>query len=262
MMVTHKLTKSGGIRTCSRGFIRSHLVSLLAGIGVASIALFSTNTALTVMGFIREMRKDGYATTASATVTSSEIKIDTRMVPLPSAFWQDREFSVPAPELFEEKTPAVPVYVAIAARPGSASMDPERAERPTQPISSPKPEPTPTPKPAFDPELLQRAIHKNLSSVFTGDLPYILLKSGDRLYPGSRLTEGVTLEAISPTGILCTTPLGILKISPETGSSNEVNSQETPGSGDLLPLDASEVPASDTPPIKSNGEKSVLDSIL
>lgn len=194
---------------------------------------------MAIMDFVRDLRKDGFATTTSARVTSSEIKIDTRMVPLPSSFWQDREFSVPAPELFEEQPPATPTYVAVASKTGVPSIDLERTARPTQPISSPtpepKPEPTPTPKPAFDPEGLRRAIHQNLASVFTGDLPYLLLKSGDRLYPGSKLTEGVVLEAISPNGVLCSTPIGILKIEPQPGSDGEALDNEN--SKNPLPLD-------------------------
>ena len=223
----------------TRGFVRSQLIGVLAGIGVAAIAVFGHNTTVAIMDFVREMRKDGYATTASATVSSSEIKIDTRMVPLPSAFWQDHEFSVPAPELFEEKTPAPAEYVAVAARHGASSADPERTERPTRPISSPtrepKPKPTPEPKPTFNPENLRRAIHQNLASVFTGDLPYLLLKTGDRLYPGSKLTEGVVLEAISPNGVLCSTPIGILKIEPQPDSESETLDNEN--SKNPLPLD-------------------------
>lgn len=231
--------KTGMIASRRSGFVRFHLVSLLAGIGVASIALFGTNTALTVMNFIREMRKDGYATTASATVTSSEIKIDTRMVPLPTAFWQDGDFAVPAPDLFEEKSQASESYVDVANRSGARLHDPERMDAPTQsllqPTPEPSPEPTPEPKPSFDPENLRRAIHQNLASVFTGDLPYLLLKSGDRLYPGSRLTEGVVLEAISPNGVLCSTPNGILKIEPQPNSVDQP--LENGNSKNPLPLD-------------------------
>jgi hypothetical protein len=98
----------------------------------------------------------------------------------------------------------------------------------------------PTPKPAFDANALKKAIHENLSSVFTGDLPYILLKSGDRLYAGSMLTEGVTLEAISPTAILCATPLGILKISSQPDSEPLESSSGNEKSP--LPLDAPKTP--------------------
>ena len=232
-----KNTKNTGAR--QGGFVRSHLMSLLAGVGVASIALFGTNTALTVMGFIREMRKDGYATTATATVTSSEIKIDTRMVPLPTAFWQDQNFSVPAPDLFEEKKQPNQPYVEVVNRADSRLHDPERMDAPTQSLSRPTPEPTPElipePKTSFDPENLRRAIHQHLASVFTGDLPYLLLKSGDRLYPGSKLTEGVVLEAISPNGVLCSTPIGILKIEPQPDSESETLVNEN--SKNPLPLD-------------------------
>ena len=188
-----------------RGFVRTQLIGLLAGIGVASIALFSHNTAVTVMDFVRDMRKDGFATTAAARLTTSEITIDTKMVPLPKTFWQDPAFTVPAPNLFEaiEKPPT---YVPVIAAPA-----------PT-PAATPTPEPTPS----FDPKRLRQSLHNNLASVFTGDLPYLLLKSGDRLYPGSRLTSDVTLEAITPDGVLCATPMGILKINPkpETGEND------------------------------------------
>jgi hypothetical protein len=242
MMDSHNFKQSESSRASRRGFVRSHLLSLLAGIGVASIALFSTTTAFTVMNFIREMRKDGYTTTASATVTSSEIKIDTRMVPLPTAFWQERDFSVPAPELFEEKEPSSSPYVAVKTEANAHFHDPERTQAPANPITQPTPAPAPAPapappppKPSFDPENLRRAIHQNLVSVFTGDLPYLLLKSGDRLYPGSKLTEGVVLEAISPNGVLCSTPIGILKIEPEPNSPDQPLENENPDRP--LPLD-------------------------
>ena len=57
----------------THGFVRSHLVGLLAGIGLASIAIFGRNTVESAMSFVKEMRKDGYATTASARVSVSEI---------------------------------------------------------------------------------------------------------------------------------------------------------------------------------------------
>jgi hypothetical protein len=255
MMNSHNFKQSVSSRASCHGFVRSHLLSLLAGIGVASIALFGTNTALTVMNFIREMRKDGYATTASATVTSSEIKIDTRMVPLPTAFWQDQNFSVPAPDLFEEKSPAPQSYVEVANRPDLRVHDPERMSAPTQSLTRPTPEqtpePTPEPKPSFDPENLRRAIHQNLASVFTGDLPYLLLKSGDRLYPGSKLTEGVVLEAISPNGVLCSTPIGILKIEPQPESEGVTLDNEN--SKTPLPLDPPKPePESKQPPSDSS----------
>lgn len=188
-----------------RGFVRTQLIGVLAGIGVASIALFGRNTAFTIMDFVKDLRKDGFATTAAARVTTSEITIDTKMVPLPNAFWQDPQFTVPAPDLFE-KIEKPPQYVAVAT-PSPAP--------PAAPASTPPPAPTPEPKPSFDPKRLRQSLHNNLASVFTGDLPYLLLKSGDRLYPGSRLTSEVTLEAITPDGVLCATPMGILKINPQ-----------------------------------------------
>lgn len=185
------------------GFVRTQLIGVLAGIGVASIALFGRNTAFTIMDFVKDLRNDGYATTAEARVTASEITIDTKMIPLPSAFWQDPAFTVPAPDLFEtiENPPAyLPVAASTPARDVPAA-------------------PTPETRPAFDPKHLRQSLQNNLASVFTGDLPYLLLKSGDRLYPGSRLTSDATLEAITPDGILCATPIGILKIKTD----NEAN---------------------------------------
>lgn len=185
-----------------RGFVRSQLVGLLAGIGIASIALFGRNTAFTVMDFMKDLRKEGYATTTAARVTTSEITIDTKMIPLPNTFWQDPTFTVPAPDLFEPiETPQTFVPVAASTAPPVVLA-------------------TPAPTPAFDPKRLRQSLHNNLASVFTGDLPYLLLKSGDRLYPGSRLTSDVTLEAITPDGVLCATPMGILKISPKPDMGN------------------------------------------
>ncbi len=192
-----------------RGFVRSQLVGLLAGIGIASIALFGRNTAFTVMEFMKDLRKDGYATSTAARVTTSEITIDTKMIPLPNTFWQDPTFTVPAPDLFES-IEAPQAYVPVAA-----------STPPPVVLATPTPSPTPEPKPAFDPKRLRQSLHNNLASVFTGDLPYLLLKSGDRLYPGSRLTSDVTLEAITPDGVLCATPMGILKISPKPDMGNE-----------------------------------------
>jgi hypothetical protein len=192
------------------------LIGVLAGIGVASIALFGRNTAFTIMDFVKDLRKDGFATTTAARVTTSEITIDTKMVPLPNAFWQDPQFTIPAPDLFE-KTENSSQYVALATPPPTPPAAPANTPPPTA-----TPVPTPEPKPSFDPKRLRQSLHNNLASVFTGDLPYLLLKSGDRLYPGSRLTSEVTLEAITPDGVLCATPMGILKINPkpETGENN------------------------------------------
>ena len=228
----------------TKGFVRSHLVGLLAGIGLASIAIFGRNTVESAMSFVKEMRKDGYATTASARVSVSEITFDTTTMPLPPKFWQESESSIGAPQLFEESTTEPPLIVTSLQQ--KSLRNPEVAVEAEPPVVSEIPEPPPSPtaappsKPAFDANALKKALHENLSSVFTGDLPYILLKSGDRLYAGSKLTEGVTLEAISPTAILCTTPVGILKINsqpdPEALESTS-DSEKSP-----LPLDAPKTP--------------------
>lgn len=228
----------------TNGFVRSHLVGLLAGIGLASIAIFGRNTVESAMSFVKEMRMDGYATTASARVSVSEITFDTTTTPLPPKFWQESEPSIAAPELFEETSPQPPLIVTSLRQ--KSLRDPEVAvhldppQSSEMPAPSPSPTATPTPQPAFDANALKKAIHDNLSSVFTGDLPYILLKSGDRLYAGSMLTEGVTLEAISPTAIICSTPLGILKISPQPDSEpleSSFSNEKPP-----LPLDAPQTP--------------------
>lgn len=228
----------------TNGFVRSHLVGLLAGIGLASIAIFGRNTVESAMSFVKEMRKDGYATTASARVSVSEITFDTTTTPLPPKFWQESEPSIAAPELFEETSPQPPLIVTSLRQKSlrnpevAAHLDSWQASE--IPDTPPSPTATPTPKPTFDANALKKAIHENLSSVFTGDLPYILLKSGDRLYAGSMLTEGVTLEAISPTAIICATPLGILKISSQPDSEpleSSFSNEKSP-----LPLDAPKTP--------------------
>lgn len=227
----------------ARGFVRSQLIGVLAGIGVASIALFGRNTAFTIMDFVKDLRKDGFATTAAARVTTSEITIDTKMVPLPNAFWQDPQFTVPAPDLFE-KIENPPKYLAVATPSPTPSASPASTPPPAaMPVS------TPESKPSFDPKRLRQSLHNNLASVFTGDLPYLLLKSGDRLYPGSRLTSEVTLEAITPDGILCATPAGILKISPKPENADS----ETPpaleeSSKPALPEESSPADFSDQQP--------------
>ena len=217
--------------------MRSNLLGLLAGIGVAAIALFGHNTTVTILDFLRETRRDGFVTTASTTVTPTAIQIDARMVPLPSTFWQDEAFSIPAPELFEENTESLPPYVEVKSGPSRPIQDPEKPAPAVQPESTPPPAPTPEPTPNFNPDQLRRAIHNNLASVFTGDLPYLLLKSGDRLYPGSRLCEGVVLEAISPKGVLCSTPVGILKIEPQPDDDASPALEDSPAA-DPLQLDA------------------------
>jgi hypothetical protein len=228
----------------TNGFIRSHLVGLLAGIGLASIAIFGRNTAESAMSFVKEMRQDGYATTASARVSVSEITFDTSTMPLPPKFWQESEPSIGAPQLFEESTTQPPLIVTSLQQ--KSLRNPEVAVEVEPPVVSEIPEPTPlptatpVPKPAFDANALKKALHENLASVFTGDLPYILLKSGDRLYAGSKLTEGVTLEAISPTAILCTTPVGILKIDSQPDSDSLETATESEKSP--LPLDAPKTP--------------------
>jgi len=228
----------------TNGFIRSHLVGLLAGIGLASIAIFGRNTVESAMSFVKEMRQDGYATTASARVSVSEITFDTSTMPLPPKFWQESEPSIGAPQLFEESTTQPPLIVTSLQQ--KSLRNPEVAVEVEPPVVSQIPEPTPSPtatpvpKPAFDANALKKALHENLASVFTGDLPYILLKSGDRLYAGSKLTEGVTLEAISPTAILCTTPVGILKIDSQPDSDSLETATENEKSP--LPLDAPKTP--------------------
>jgi hypothetical protein len=228
----------------TNGFIRSHLVGLLAGIGLASIAIFGRTTAESAMSFVKEMRQDGYATTASARVSVSEITFDTSTMPLPPKFWQESEPSIGAPQLFEESTTQPPLIVTSLQQ--KSLRNPEVAVEVEPPVVSEIPEPTPlptatpVPKPAFDANALKKALHENLASVFTGDLPYILLKSGDRLYAGSKLTEGVTLEAISPTAILCTTPVGILKIDSQPDSDSLETATESEKSP--LPLDAPKTP--------------------
>ena len=228
----------------TNGFVRSHLVGLLAGIGLASIAIFGRNTVESAMSFVKEMRKDGYATTASARVSVSEITFDTTTMPLPPKFWHESEPPIDAPQLFEE-SPAQPPLIVTSLQQKSL-RNPEVAVEVEPPVVSEIPEPTPSPtatpppKPAFDADALKKALHENLSSVFTGDLPYILLKSGDRLYAGSKLTEGVTLEAISPTAILCTTPVGILKINSQPDPEALESTSEVEKSP--LPLDAPKTP--------------------
>lgn len=237
----------------SEGFVRSHLVGLLAGIGIASIAIFGRNSVESAMSFVKEMRKDGYATTASARVSVSEITFDTTTMPLPPKFWQESEPAIGAPQLFEEQAGQPPLIVTSlqqkSLRNPEVAMEVEHRPQTTElPAPTPAPTATPTPKPAFDTNALKKALHENLSSVFTGDLPYILLKSGDRLYAGSKLTEGVTLEAISPTAILCTTPVGIVKIDSQPDS-EPLESSSGDGKSHL-PLDApktSDTPASPPP---------------
>jgi hypothetical protein len=237
----------------TNGFVRSHLVGLLAGIGLASIAIFGRNTVESAMSFVKEMRKDGYATTASARVSVSEITFDTTTMPLPPKFWQESEPSIGAPQLFEESTTEPPLIVTSLQQKSLRNPEVALEAHPPQPSEAPEPLPSPSPtqppEPAFDANALKKALHENLSSVFTGDLPYILLKSGDRLYAGSKLTEGVTLEAISPTAILCTTPVGILKINahPDPDALEPTSGVEK----SPLPLDAPKTPddPSASPPI-------------
>jgi hypothetical protein len=230
----------------TNGFIRSHLVGLLAGIGLASIAIFGRNTVESAMSFVKEMRQDGYATTASARVSVSEITFDTSTMPLPPKFWQESEPSIGAPQLFEESTTQPPLIVTSLQQKSLRNPEVAVEEHPPQINKTselephPSPTATPVPKPAFDANALKKALHENLSSVFTGDLPYILLKSGDRLYAGSKLTEGVTLEAISPTAILCTTPVGILKIDSQPDSDSLETATENEKSP--LPLDVPKSP--------------------
>lgn len=232
------------MKNANHGFVRSHLVGLLAGIGIASIAIFGRNTVESAMSFVRDMRKDGYATTASARVSVSEITFDTTTMPLPPKFWQESEPAIRAPQLFEESPAEPPLIITSLQQKSLRNPEVSAAEHPPKPVETPEPTPppavTPVPKPAFDANALRKALHESLSSVFTGDLPYILLKSGDRLYAGSKLTEGVTLEAISPTAILCTTPVGIVKISsqPESGAIESESASEPPP----LPLDAPKTP--------------------
>lgn len=229
------------------------LTGLLAGIGIASIAIFSKNTVESALSLAREIHKEGFTTTASAKVSTSEISFQTTSIPLPPKFWQDAVV-ISAPPLFEEPPVTQPLIVTSLYQnhspnpeaPISQALPPTPVPTPA-PIPTPPPSPSPEPtpvvtKPEFDAKALKKALHEKLASVFTGDLPYILLKSGDRLYAGSKLTEGVTLEAISPTAILCTTPVGILKI--ESKPDAEVLDVDANGVKSPLPLDPVEEYAS------------------
>ena len=207
------------IKPTKEGRPRSLIVGLLAGIGLASIAIFTKNTAESAMAFVKELRKDGYATTASASIGASGFSLNTSAIPLPPPVTQRGEPGTAFPHPFEESE-VKPTVI-------NTSLQHTPVPQPQVAVEPPPP-PTPpvetkseqavavAPAPAFDSKALQKALHENLASVFTGDLPYILLKSGDRLYAGSKLTEGVTLEAISPNSVYCATPAGILKLDPQS----------------------------------------------
>jgi hypothetical protein len=224
--VPTKPTKEGGTR--------SHIVGLLAGIGLASIAIFTKNTAESAMSFVKELRKDGYATTASASINTSGFSLNTSAIPLPQTVTQRAEPGTAFPHPVEESE--VKPTVINTSLQHTPVPQPQVAVEPPHPPTPPvetKSEQAVAPAPAFDSKALQKALHDNLASVFTGDLPYILLKSGDRLYAGSKLTEGVTLEAISPNSVYCATPAGILKLDPQSQSTDAISDKNE----DALPLD-------------------------
>jgi len=226
-----------------RGSIRSHAVGVLAGVGLASIALFGRSTAESVMDFFLELRKDGFSTTASATLSASEITIDTTMVPLPSTFWveQVEKTSIvqPPTDVLEERRP--PLVLTSLHQTPSTNIE-RRPPSAEVRVPEPKAEPTPEPAPVFDSNKLATALHENLASVFTGDLPYLLLKSGDRLYEGSSLAEGVTLEAITTSGILCSTPVGIVKVDSRGQFAPESLAPAPPAEPSPFPLDVGPQP--------------------
>lgn len=234
----------------NEGRTRSHIVGLLAGIGLASIAIFTKNTAESAMSFVKELRKDGYATTASASISASGFSLNTSAIPLPPTVTQRPESATGFPNPVEgsEAKPTVintslqqtpPPQPKVAVEPPPASPSAETQSTQTAP-----------PAPSFDSKALQQALHNNLASVFTGDLPYILLKSGDRLYAGSKLTEGVTLEAISPNSVYCATPAGILKFDPQSQTTDAISNQ----TNNALPLDLPK------PPIESQKSEPASDS--
>lgn len=51
-----------------------------------------------------------------------------------------------------------------------------------------------------------------VASVYLGDLPYLVLTSGERVYPGSVVQGGAKLEAIGPRALIFSTPDGLVKV--------------------------------------------------
>jgi hypothetical protein len=51
-----------------------------------------------------------------------------------------------------------------------------------------------------------------VASVHFGDMPYLILKSGERVYPGAHLAAGLKLEAIGPNSLILSTPGGLYKL--------------------------------------------------
>lgn len=214
------------------------ILGILSGVGVAAIALFGKSVLESVAGIAAEMRREGFVTVASARVTPHEIAIDARSVPLPPRFWSEKQWMIEPPE--DDARAAVAGFPEVEAVSWQA-LSPSASAVPP-PAPEPSPVPSATPAPASNKEILKSALAENMASVFTGDLPYVLLKSGDRLYAGSLLLEGITLEAISPHGVICNTPEGLLKI--------DLSSEATTKSS--APALAAPTPVGDTPSASFN----------
>lgn len=203
------------------------VLGILAGVGVAAMGLFGKGLVESFAGIASEMRREGFVTVATARVTPGEIAIDARSVPLPPRFWSEREGMIEPPE--DETRVAVAGFPEVE----TASWQPLSPSASAVPPPPPPPAPAPsaTPVPPSHSEVLKSALAENMASVFTGDLPYVLLKSGDRLYAGSVLLDGITLEAISPQGVICNTPDGLVKVdlgSPSTAPSAPALATPTP----------------------------------
>lgn len=212
------------------------IVGILAGVGVAAMGLFGKSVLESVAGIASDMRREGFVTVATARVTSHEISIDARSVPLPPRFWSEKEGMIEPPE--EESRVAVAGFPEVE----TASWQPlSPSASAVPPPPPPEPMPSATPVPPSNRELLKSALDENMASVFTGDLPYVLLKSGDRLYAGSVLLDGITLEAISPHGVICNTPDGLVKVDLGAAATSSVPALATPtpapeGAGSPLSL--------------------------
>lgn len=205
------------------------VLGILAGVGVAAMGLFGKGVLESLAGIASDMRREGFVTVASARMTPGEIAIDARSVPLPPRFWSEREGMIEPPE--EEDRVAVAGFPEVETA-SWQPLSPSASAVPPPPLPEPTPSAPPAPPaPPAHGEVLKSALAENMASVFTGDLPYVLLKSGDRLYAGSVLLDGVTLEAISPQGVICNTPDGLVKIdlgSPSTSSSTPALASPTP----------------------------------
>ena len=184
------------LRRGQAGSARLPFLAVFAGIGVASTAMFGWTIFSRLLLFSRAEAAVSSPAVAAASVSSASVPAEFRSVPKPMST-------------------SLAVYPAWSADP--PRRDPAVV---TSPQSHFKMEGIGVlPVSGFDPGFVPRQRPQKdflqdlrVASVHLGDMPYLILASGERVYPGTRLGEGFTLEAIGSKSLIFSSPSGLIKL--------------------------------------------------